>query len=412
MREGNVSEGIRKIEWARSRMEIIRRVGDRIKKDGGLSGVKVGMALHVEAKTAVLALILQDAGAIVRLASCNPMSTDDDVSAALMEEYGVDVYARKGESVDEYYANLNRVLDIRPNIIIDDGGDLAYLVHTKRKEIIQGLIGGCEETTTGVLRLRAMEKDGVLKIPVIDVNDASMKRMFDNRYGTGQSTIDGIISATNLLMAGKCAVVAGYGWCGRGIAMRLRGMGARVVVTEVDEVKAMEALLDGFAVMPMHDAIKNADIVVTATGCRDVVREEHLMVAKDGCILCNAGHFNVEVSVEDLEKISVRKRKVREYVEEYVTKDGRKLYLIAEGRLLNLVVGQGHPVEIMDMSFSIQALCADYLMAHREIPPGVHPVPSEIDRHVAKLALESRNVKIDRLTSEQLKYLSDWKAGT
>ncbi len=408
-----LDKGAKRLEWAREHMRILEKVRKELIKKKTLKGVRIGMALHVEAKTGILALTLRDAGADVRLASCNPLSTDDSVSIALKKNYHLPTFARKGETRKEYYSNLNSVLDHEPDIIIDDGCDLITLVHTKRKRLLDTVKGANEETTTGVIRLKAMERDGALKFPVIDVNDAEMKHFFDNRYGTGQSTIDGIMSATNLLLAGKRVVVAGYGWCGRGIAMRADGMGANVTVTEVDPVRAIEAKLDGYALKPMIDAIREADFVITATGCKDVVTEEHLKVAKDGCILANAGHFDNEVSKPALKKLSKKKRRVRELVEEFTLKNGRRVYLLGEGRLINLVAGQGHPVEIMDMSFSIQALSAEYLLKnHQRLENGVYDVPEEIDRKVAKIELQRMGTKIDKLSKKQRDYIAGWAEGT
>ena len=371
------------------------------------------MALHVEAKTGVLALTLREAGAKVRLASCNPLSTDDSVAAALVETHGLEVYAKKWQTDQEYYENLDRVLDLRPDLVIDDGADLISLLHTKRKELLDGVRGGNEETTTGIIRLRAMERDGALRFPVIDVNDAQMKHLFDNRYGTGQSTFDGLMNATNLLIAGKTFVVAGYGWTGRGIALRARGMGARVVVTEVDPVKAIEASMDGFEVLPMRKAVREADFIVSATGCKDIVTAAHFPVMKDGVVLANAGHFDNEISKPDLEKAAKSKRRVREFVDEYALPGGKRVYLVAEGRLVNIAAGQGHPVEIMDMSFAIQAVSAGYLADHATtLGPRVYPVPAALDLKVARLKLQSMGLRIDRLTAAQRAYLESWREGT
>jgi len=405
----NSSIGELKLEWAYEHMDVLRAVRERFRDEKPFDGLKIGMALHVEAKTGILALTLRDGGARVRLASCNPLSTDDSVVEALRFQ-GLQVFARKGESREEYYENLHKVLEIEPDIIIDDGGDLTTLLHKDYTHI--PVLGGNEETTTGVLRLRVMEKKGVLRFPMFDVNDAKMKHLFDNRYGTGQSTLDGIMSATNLTIAGKTVVVAGYGWCGRGIAMRMRGMGANVIVTEVDAIKAIEARMDGFRVMRMIDAIREADFVITATGMKDVVREEHILAAKNGCILANSGHFDNEISKRDLERLSRRKRKVREYVEEYEIGE-KKIYLLGDGRLINLVAGQGHPVEIMDMSFAIQALTAEYIAKnHRHLENKVYPVPTEIDYYVARLKLKAMGIEIDALTEEQRRYLEEWEEGT
>jgi len=407
-----LDRGRDRLEWAAAHMDVLAAIRKDLVKSRALRGVRVGMALHVEAKTGVLALALREAGAQIRLASCNPLSTDDAVVAALVDQ-GLEVYAKKWESEKEYDESLHRVLDLRPNVVIDDGADLIYRLHTGRRELLRDVIGANEETTTGVIRVRAMQQEGKLAFPVFDVNDAQMKHLFDNRYGTGQSTMDGIMTATNLLIAGKRFVVAGYGWCGRGVAMRARGMGAHVVVTEVDPIKAIEAKLDGFEVMPMLDAVKGADFVVTATGNKEVVTGKHLRALKDGCILANAGHFNVEVSVADLEKGSTRKRRVREFVDEYTLRGGKKVCVLGEGRLVNLAAGQGHPVEIMDMSFAIQALCAERIAREgKEMTRTVHQVPREIDERVAHLKLRAMGVSIDSLTDAQRKYLATWTEGT
>ena len=407
-----IKKGKKRLEWAKAHMPVLSEIREKISREKSLENVKIGMALHVEAKTGILALTLKEAGAEVRLASCNPLSTDDSVALAL-NDTGLETFAKKGETEAEYYQNLNKAIDLKPDLIIDDGCDLIFLAHTKRKEILKDIKGANEETTTGVVRLKAMEKEGELKFPVIAVNNGFMKHLFDNRYGTGQSTIDGIMTGTNLLIAGKKFVVAGYGWCGRGIAMRGRGMGANIIVTEVDPIKAVEAKLDGFDVMPMIEACKDADFIVSSTGCKDVVSEKHLEVIKDGCILANSGHFDREISKEALEKNSVSRKKVREYVDEYKLKNGKSVYLLGEARLVNLSIGQGHPVEIMDMSFSAQALCAEYLVKnHQNMENRVYDVPNDIDSEIAKAELRSMNVKIDELTKEQREYFSDWRAGT
>jgi adenosylhomocysteinase len=406
-------KGSRRLGWAEAHMAVLREVGERMRQEGSLRGVRVGMALHVEAKTGMLAVTLSRAGAKVRLASCNPLSTDDSVALALREERGIEVFARKGESSEEYYENLNAVLDLRPEFVIDDGADLITMLHTSRRELLGEVKGGNEETTTGVIRLKAMAAEGQLRFPVMAVNDARMKYLFDNRYGTGQSTFDGFMNATNLLVAGKTAVVAGYGWCGRGVAMRAKGLGAIVIVTEVDPIRAIEARLDGFQVMPMIEAVRQADVVISVTGCKDVVREEHLRVMKDGCVLGNAGHFDNEVSKKALESLASRKERVREHVDRYDLMDGRRVYLVAEGRLMNLAAGQGHPVEIMDMSFSIQALALEYLVRnHAAMEAKVYPVPAEMDELVARTKLRSMGIAIDQLTPEQARYLCEWREGT
>ncbi|MEM4155333.1 MAG: adenosylhomocysteinase [Archaeoglobaceae archaeon] len=400
-------EGFNKIAWAEKNMKVLAKIREEMKREKPLEGLKVGMALHVEAKTAVLVKTLIDAGAEVAITGCNPMSSQDDVADAL-RSLGIKCYAKRGMSVEEYYTAISKVADFKPDIVVDDGADLIFELH-KREQRVKG---ASEETTTGVLRLRAMEKEGALKFPVIAVNDALTKFLFDNRYGTGQSTVDGIMRATNMLLAGKRVVVAGYGWCGRGIAMRCRGMGANVIVTEVDEVRALEALMDGFTVMDMDSASEIGDVFITATGNRDVVRLEHIRKMKDGAILANAGHFNVEVDVNTLEKVAKNVREVRKNVKEYDL-GNKKVYLLAEGRLVNLVAGDGHPIEVMDMSFSDQALAVRYIAENWEkLEKRVYRLPEELDRKVARLKLETMGVKIDKLTEEQIKYLSDWRSGT
>jgi len=401
-------QGKDKLKWAMAHMDVLSEIRRGFMKEKPFKGLKIGMALHVEAKTGILALTLRDGGANVRLASCNPLSTDDEVVEALRAE-GLHVYAKKGENREEYYENLHKVLEFEPNIIIDDGGDLTTLLHGAYSRIT--IMGGNEETTTGVMRLKVMEKKGVLRFPMFNVNDAKMKHLFDNRYGTGQSTLDGIMSATNLAIAGKTAVVAGYGWCGRGVAMRMRGMGANVIVTEIDPVKAIEARMDGFRIMSMIDAVKEADIIVTTTGMKDILREVHFKVIKNGCILANAGHFDNEINKRDLEKMAKSRKKIRKYVEEYDL-GAKKVYLLGDGRLINLVAGQGHPVEIMDMSFAIQALTAEYIASNKSLAPKVYSVPEEIDNYVARLKLKAMGIKIDTLTDTQKRYLEEWEEGT
>lgn len=411
--EDQLERGKLRLEWAMAHMHVLKSIRERFAAEKPFKGLKIGMALHTEAKTGVLAITLAEAGAEIRLASCNPLSTDDSVALALREHYGLQVYAKKGETQEEYYANLNRVLDFAPDFVIDDGADLIALLHTKRKDLLKNIKGANEETTTGVIRLRSMAKDGKLKFPVMAVNDAKMKYLFDNRYGTGQSTFDGWMNATNLLIAGKKVVVAGYGWCGRGIASRAKGMGANVIVTEVDSIRAIEAKMDGFEVMPMIDAVKVADIVLTVTGCKDIIGPEHLKVAKDGCVFGNSGHFDNEVDHRYFEQESVSTRRVRDYVDEYLFADGRKVYIIAEGRLMNLAAGQGHPVEIMDMSFAIQALGLEYLVNnHSTMDNEVYSVPERLDRIVAELKLKAMGVQIDSLNEAQRCYLEGWEEGT
>ncbi|MHA1615935.1 MAG: adenosylhomocysteinase [Candidatus Njordarchaeales archaeon] len=412
-------KGLLKIEWAENFMHVLGEIRKRFEEEKPLKGVTIGMALHLEAKTAVLVKTLVAGGARVAITSCNPESTQDDVAAALTN--WAKVYAWRGETVEEYYENLRRVLDNNPQIIVDDGADLIVLLHRERPDLLKDIIGGTEETTTGVIRLKNMEREGVLKFPVIAVNNAYMKYLFDNRYGTGESAIFGILNATNLTLAGKNVVVCGYGWCGRGIAMRARGMGAKVIVTEVNPIRAVEAIMDGFEVMKLIDAVKKADIVITATGVKKVVRKEHFLVAKDKCIFANAGHFDVEIWKPDLEEISVSKKKTRYFglpwedylVEEYTLKNGKKLYLLAKGRLVNLVAGQGHATEIMDLSFSLQALSIEHLVKKAgTLENKVYNVPREIDEEVARLKLRTLGVEIDSLTEEQKEYLKSFELGT
>ena len=392
-------------------MPVLRAVRERFEKAKPLDGKTIAGVLHIEAKTGVLARTLAKAGGRVFLAAGNPLSTDDDVVAALVHG-GIETRARKGESVSDYRAGIRSMLDVEPDFIIDDGADLVTLAHTTRSDRSK-IVGSTEETTTGVVRLRALERSGKLRFPVINVNDAKMKHLFDNRYGTGQSIIDGLLSATNLLLAGRVAVVAGYGWCGRGVASRLRGLGAEVIVTEVDPVKAIEARMDGFRVRAMLDAVREADFVVTVTGNRDVVRAEHFRAMKDGCVLANAGHFDIEVSKEDLAGLAVRRRPVRAMVEEFAFADGRRVYLLGEGRLINLAAGQGHPIEIMDLSFALQALSVEYLAQQgKTLSPRVHPVPEAVDQGVARAALGPLGVFVDELTSDQKTYLESWEVGT
>jgi adenosylhomocysteinase len=408
-----LEKGMRRLKWAEAHMPVLGEIRKRFNKERPLRGLKIGMALHTEAKTGILAITLAEAGAEIRLASCNPLSTDDSVASALREGYGMKVYAKKGETQEEYYKNLNSVLDMQPDLIIDDGADLIAILHTTRTDLLKNIRGANEETTTGIVRLKALAASGELKFPVMAVNDAKMKFLFDNRYGTGQSTFDGWMNATNLIVAGKRIVVAGYGWCGKGIAMRAKGLGANVIVTEVDPVRAIEAKLDGFEVMKMTDAVKNADAVLTATGCKAVVSEEHLIVMKDGCILGNAGHFDNEIDKNALDKLSESKEKVRESVDAYKFKDKRKIYLIADGRLMNLAAGQGHPAEIMDTSFATQALTAEYLAKNwKNMEPKVYPVPDEMDTLIAMIKLRTMGVSIDSLTDEQRTYMSAWEEGT
>ncbi len=408
-----LDEGVRRIEWARAHMGVLGSIRSRFEEEQPFEGLRIGMALHVEAKTANLALALAAGGAEVRLAGCNPESTDDRVVAALNGHYGLPTQAKKGQSTKEYYVALDWVLDGKPHFVIDDGGDLGFLAHTKRTDVLKGIRGGAEETSTGVTRFRAMAGDGKLRFPVLAVNDARMKHLFDNRYGTGQSTFDGIFTATNLLIAGKNVVVAGYGWCGRGIATRAKGLGATVTVTEVDPVRAIEARMDGHHVAAMKEAVRDADFVITATGCKDVVGAAEVALLKDGCVLANAGHFDNEVSKPALEKSARKVANVRAGVIQYLQKDGRRIYLLADGRLVNLAAGQGHPVEIMDMSFAVQALGMEHLVReHGRLGAGVHRIPDAIDEEVARLKLATLGIRIDSLTKDQKDYLSAWEHGT
>jgi adenosylhomocysteinase len=404
-------QGALLVEWAAKRMPVLAQVRSRFEKEKPLKNVTLGACLHVTKETAVLAETLKAGGATVALCGSNPLSTQDEVAAYLAEK-GIHVYAWRDQKTDEYFWCINQVLDYKPKVTLDDGADVVGTLHKERTELLENVIGGTEETTTGVIRLRAMETDGALKYPIIAVNDAYTKYLFDNRYGTGQSTVDGILRATSLLLAGKNFVVAGYGWCGRGLAMRARGMGAQVIVTEVDPTKALEAIMDGFRVMPMNEAAKIGDFFVTLTGDIHVIRGEHMEKMKSGAVIANSGHFNVEINIADLENMSVSKRTMRPNLEEYSLKDGRKLCLLAEGRLVNLAAAEGHPSEVMDMSFANQALSAEYLTKHKGMKVKVYRVPKEIDELVANLKLKALNVDIDELTEEQKKYLATWEEGT
>ncbi len=405
-------QGKTRIEWAENHMSVLMKIRKEFEKKKPFENLVIGACLHVTKETAVLVKTLKAGGAKVALCGSNPLSTQDDVAAALVEE-GINVFAWRGQTKEEYYWCVNKVLDFKPNITLDDGADLITTIHSKRQELIENVYGGQEETTTGVIRLRAMEKDGALKYPIIAVNDTPTKSLFDNVYGTGQSTIDGILRATNILLAGKTFVVCGYGRCGKGLAMRAKGMGSNVIVVEVDPVKALQAFMDGFRVMSMEEAAKVGDIFVTVTGDKDVIRKEHMKLMKSGAILANAGHFNVEISIPDLESLAVKKRKIKENVDEFILEDGRKLYLLSEGRLVNLAAAEGHPSEVMDMSFSNQALCCEWIVNHhKELEPKVYDVPKEIDEKVAVLKLESMGIEIEKLTPEQKKYLESWKEGT
>jgi adenosylhomocysteinase len=405
--------GKRRIEWANQQMPVLQLIRKRFIKEQPLKGIRMSACLHVTSETANLAITLRDGGADVVLCGSNPLSTQDDVAASLVKDYGIPTYAIKGEDNATYYAHISAALDHKPQITMDDGADLVTQLLTKRTDLITNVIGGTEETTTGVIRLRAMAKDGTLKFPVIAVNDAQTKHFFDNRYGTGQSTLDGVIRATNLLLAGLKLVIAGYGWCGRGIAMRAKGLGADVIVTEIDPTRAIEAVMDGFRVMTMNEAAKIGDIFITVTGNKSVLAAEHFEKMKDGAVLCNSGHFNVEIDIPALEKVSSAKRQARPFVDEYGQRDGRKLYLLGEGRLINLAAAEGHPASVMDMSFANQALSAEYMLkSHAELGKQVYAVPENIDKHIAKLKLESMGVQIDKLTPDQEHYLASWNEGT
>ncbi|MFB3126459.1 MAG: adenosylhomocysteinase [Candidatus Acidiferrales bacterium] len=402
-----------RIEWAAEQMPVLNLIRQRFLKEKPLKGARIAACLHVTTETSNLMTTLRDGGAEVVLCASNPLSTQDDNAASLVHDYGIVVYAIRGEDSDSYYAHINAALDTKPHFTMDDGCDLVTVAHTKRKDALADLRGGTEETTTGVIRLHSMAREGVLGYPVIAINDAHTKHLFDNRYGTGQSTIDGIIRATNLLLAGKNFVVAGYGWCSRGIASRAHGLGASVIVTEVEPTRALEAAMDGFRVMPMAEAAKIGDIFVTATGDRDVLRGEHFEVMKNGAVLANSGHFNVEIDIPALEKLCSSKRPTRDNVDEYLLRDGRKLYLLAEGRLINLAAAEGHPASVMDMSFANQALSIEHLVKNVDkLEKKVYSVPVEIDKQVARLKLASMGIAIDKLTPEQEKYLASWSEGT
>ena len=405
--------GKKRIEWANESMNVLQIIRKEFIKNQPLKGTRIAACLHVTAETANLAICLRDGGADVVLCASNPLSTQDDVAASLVRDQGISVFAIKGEDNDTYYNHILAALDYKPHITMDDGADLVSTLHTKRTDALEGVIGGTEETTTGVIRLRAMAKEGVLQYPIVAVNDADTKHLFDNRYGTGQSTIDGIIRSTNLLLAGSKFVIAGYGWCGRGLASRARGTGAEVIVTEVDPTKALEAVMDGFRVMSMAEAAKIGDVFCTVTGNKNVIAKEHFEVMKDGAIVSNSGHFNVEIDIPTLERMSSSKRTTRNFVDEYSLKDGRKINLLGEGRLINLAAAEGHPPSVMDMSFADQALSVEYIVKnHHSLEKKVHKVPDELDKRVARLKLESMAIKIDKLTPEQEEYLAGWNEGT
>ena len=407
------AKGKIRIEWAGQWMPVLNLIRKRFASERPLEGVRIAACLHVTSETGNLAIALRDGGAQVVVCASNPLSTQDDVAASLVRDFQIPVFAIKGEDKDTYYSHISSALDQKPQITMDDGADLVTTILSKRQELVAGVIGGTEETTTGVIRLRSMANNGVLKYPIIAVNDADTKHLFDNRYGTGQSTIDGILRATNLLFAGLHVVVCGYGYCGRGVSLRAKGLGAHVTVTETDPTRAIEAIMDGYAVMPMAEAAKWGDVFVTVTGNKSVIRGEHFRLMKDGAVVANSGHFNVELDLPALEAMAVSKRQTRDFVEEYTLPDKRKIYVLGEGRLINLVAAEGHPAVVMDMSFANQALCVEYLVKHAaQLSSKVYPVPAEIDKNVARLKLDSLGVTIDKLTPEQEEYLASWAEGT
>jgi len=407
------SLGKKRIEWAQRFMPVLKLLGERFEKEKPLKGIKISACLHITTETANLLLTLKKGGAIVKVCASNPLSTQDDVAAAIVKEMGISVFAIKGEDRKTYYQHINEVLNQKPNITIDDGADLVSTLHQEREELIGEIIGGTEETTTGVIRLKNMEKKKVLKYPIIAVNDSQTKHLFDNRYGTGQSTIDGILRATNFLLAGATVVVCGYGMCGKGLALRAKGMGAKVIVCEVDPIKALEAKMDGYDVMRLLEAAKIGDLFITVTGNINVITKKHFLLMKDGAILCNAGHFDCEIDKKSLNELAIRKRKIRENCEEYLLKNKRRIYLLAEGRLVNLSAAEGHPSAVMDLSFANQALACEYLIKNKgKLENKVYKLPLEIDKEIAFLKLKSFGIKIDNLTKEQKAYLSSWQLGT
>ena len=406
-------KGKLRIEWAAKEMPVLKSIKERFRKEKPLKGVRLAACLHVTTETANLAETLKAGGAQVYLCASNPLSTQDDVAASLVKNSGISVFAIKGEDHKTYYRHIMDALSLKPNITMDDGADIVSTLHTKKKELLKHLLGGTEETTTGVIRLRAMAEKGVVKYPIIAVNDAYTKYLFDNRYGTGQSTIDGIMRATNRLIAGSVFVIAGYGWCSKGIAMRAKGMGAKIIITEVNPLRGLEATMDGFDVMPMRDAARIGDIFVTATGDINVIYKECFNLMKDGAIFCNSGHFNVEIAIDALKKMSKSRRTIRDFVEEYTLRNGKRVYLLGEGRLINLAAAEGHPSAVMDMSFANQALCAEYMVKnYKKLERKVYSVPGKIDAEIAKLKLRSLGIRIDALTPEQKKYLESWEMGT
>ena len=414
IKDRNLAEkGKLRIEWAAQSMPVLRSIRERFAKEKPLEGVRLTACLHVTTETGYLARTLKAGGAQVRVCASNPLSTQDDVAASLVVHEEIPVFAIKGEDHETYYKHIHAALEHKPQVTMDDGADVVSTLHSDRQELLETVVGGTEETTTGVIRLRSMAEKGVLRYPIIAVNDADTKHLFDNRYGTGQSTVDGIIRATNRLMAGSCFVVGGYGWCGRGVAMRAAGMGARVIITEVDPLRALEAVMDGYQVMPMDEAARIGDFFCTLTGDLHVIRQEHYALMKDGAIVSNSGHFNVELDLEALAREAESRRTIREFVEEFRMKDGRRIYVLGEGRLVNLAAAEGHPSSVMDMSFANQALCAEHMIKHASsLEKKVYGVPREIDREIARLKLASMKVKIDTLTPEQEKYLNSWEMGT
>ncbi len=406
-------KGRRRIEWARSAMPVLRLIEERFTRERPLEGIRVSACLHVTSETANLMRALQAGGAEIRLCASNPLSTQDDVAASLVTNFDIPVFAIKGEDTTTYYHHIDAALDLKPNLTMDDGADTIGIIHSKRTELAANVIAGTEETTTGVIRLKSMERAGVLRYPIIAVNDADTKHFFDNRYGTGQSTVDGILRATNLLLAGKRFVVCGYGWCGRGVAMRARGAGANVIVVEADPLRALEAVMDGYTVLPMLEAARVGEIFVTVTGNIHILRKEHFAVMRDGAVVCNSGHFNVEIDIPALESLAAEHRPVRDQVEEYRLRDGRRICLLGEGRLINLAAAEGHPASVMDMSFANQALGSEYAVKNRgKLERKVYRVPLAIDAEIARLKLESMGICIDTLTEEQRKYLESWETGT
>jgi len=405
--------GKRRIEWAEQEMPVLRLIRERFEREKPLAGVRVAACLHVTTETANLMRCLKAGGADTRLCASNPLSTQDDAAAALVAHYGVPVFAIKGEDHDTYYRHIHQALDHRPQLTMDDGADTVGVIHKERTDLLEDIIGGTEETTTGVIRLRAMAADGVLRYPIVAVNDATTKHFFDNRYGTGQSTIDGIVRATNILLAGKTVVVGGYGWCSRGIAMRADGMGANVIVTEVDPLRALEAVMDGYRVMPMQEAARVGDVFVTSTGDKNVIDRQHFEAMKDGAIVANSGHFNVEINIPALEQMAVSVWEPRPFVRQFTLADGRRISLLGDGRLINLAAAEGHPSAVMDMSFANQALCAEYMVQHAdELENTVYGVPQAIDKEIARLKLKAMGIEIDVLTPEQARYLASWQEGT